>query len=215
MERDFDMYIYHILDKIENGMEYKKGGLTAERLTLEDLKVSLNGDGVLDLAGTVRLYDFLKGHIQYSIQVIEYFKKYSPDSPKYWKEVDKVDPYDDDDEQQGDRYQLYINLEEFIKSESSKSDKYKDLDFYIPDNYELANRIIKEYEALGNDVSKIGDNSYREVACFESSDKSVLEKLAEYIDEIYVRPKTASLMESMKIESVYFTETQMDFNYVK
>lgn len=215
MERDFEMYIYHILDKIENGMEYKKGGLTAERLNLGDLKFSLNGDGVLDLAGTVRLYDFLKGHIQYSVQVIEYFKKYSPDSPKYWKEVDKVDPYDDDDEQQGDRYQLYINLEEFIKSESSKSDKYKDLDFYIPDNYELANRIITEYKALGNDVSKIGDNSYREVACFESSDKSVLEKLAEYIDEIYVRPKTASLMESMKIESVHFTETQMDFNYVK
>ena len=214
MNRDFEMYIDHILNKIENGMEYKKGGLTAERLNLEDLKFSLNGDGVLDLGGAARLYDFLNGHIQYSMQVIEYFKKYSPDSPTYWKEIDKVDPYDDE-ESQTERYQLYINLEEFIKSESSKSDKYKDLDFYLPDNYELADRIIKEYEALGNDVSKIGDNSYREVACFESSDKSVLEKLAEYIDETYVRPKTASLMESMKIESVYFTETQMGFNYVK
>ena len=147
MKRDFEMYIDHILNKIEEGMDYKKGGITAECLNLEDIKFDIKGDGVLDLAGTVRLYNFLKEHIQHTVQSIEYFKKYSPGSPQYWKEVDKVDHYDDTQE---DRYQLYIDLEEFTKSENSKSDKYKDFGFYIPDNYELAEKVLKEYESLGN-----------------------------------------------------------------
>lgn len=186
--------------------DQKKGGISIESLNFDRIKLSVNGDGIIDLRSAIEIQEFLESTLKYRAQVLNFIIHYHPDSPRYWRPVDSIERDDEDK-----AYQLSINLEEFMTSENKK--KYEGMDFYIPDNYELSKIVEKEFKKKLGSMKGIKGNHFRELAVWESSEVEKLEPLGNFIEEKYVAPKLKEIMESMGIKGVKFENNKIDFIY--
>lgn len=197
------------MDSLEEYKYYLRGKdvktddklLSIESIDFHNIQMTIHKNGIIPLTKVVGIIDYLEDVLRYRMQVIEFIKRYHPDSEQYWKKIDKYES----------RYSIGLNLETFI--DSSNKDKHSELGFYIPDNYELADRVIKEFVESGGDVSEISDNSYREYAQWECKKKTPLKKLGEFIDEKYVKPKMQKLLDDFNAESIQVENGKFEFIY--
>ena len=209
-----ELYKEYILNKIEDGLEYKKGGLAFEQIDFEHFKVSVNGDGIIDIPSIVRLYDYIQNNISHRLGKLDFIAEYHPNSPKYWKKVEPVENTEDYDDPQIPRYELWVNLEDFMDSKSKRGYADKGLGFYIPDNYELAEIVLSEFKnETGLDITEIGDESYRDIAKLVSTDKGILERFADFIEEKYISKKMSDFMSEFNIKNIIFDGTKVEFEY--
>ena len=66
-------------------------------------------------------------------------------------------------------YSISIDLERFIKSKSAEKYEKNGAAFFIPDNYELAKKVMSEFKKIHpNKEFKIIENHFRECANWES-----------------------------------------------
>ena len=84
-------------------------------------------------------------------------------------------------------YSISIDLERFIKSKSAEKYEKNGAAFFIPDNYELAKKVMSEFKKIHpNKEFKIIENHFRECANWESKKLSELKLLADFITVGYI-----------------------------
>ena len=181
-------------------------------INLGSFKVATFKEGEIDLRDIVDLYDWAKDTLKRTAGVLKYIADYHPDSPSFWMK--------DLREQEITDYGFYsvgIDMEEFMPSTSQEEQKNKGMmDFFMPDNYELAKKVLKEFKKT-HKGHKLVDNSYRECANWESKSLESVVALAEFIQEKYVGPKTEALLKEYNIKDCIFGEEDerknVDFIY--
>lgn len=203
-----DLYLFrkNIKENIPDE-ERKKGGISIEPINFDLIKFSIDGDGIIDLKSVIEIQDYLELSLKRRSYILDFIAQYHPDSPRYWRPVDLVEREEGDPQ----IFLLAIDLEDFIPS--SNQNKYEEMDFYIPDNYELSKILEKEFEESLGSMVGIEGNHYRELSAWESKDKESLEKLGSFIEEKYVAPKLKEIMSEMGIREVKFENGKVDFIY--
>lgn len=186
--------------------EQKKGGISIESLNFDRIKFSIKGDGIIDLRSAIEIQEFMEELLKYRAHVFNFIIQNHPDSPRYWRPVDSINR-----DGEGDAFQLSINLEEFIVSNNRK--KYEGMDFYIPDNYELSKVVENEFKKSLGSMREIEGNHYRELSVWESKNKEQLEKLGDFIEEKYVKPKMKEIMDSLGVKGAKFENNKIEFIY--
>jgi hypothetical protein len=198
-----------------------KKGLTIVQKNFGNFQVALRSEGIMELAALAKLNQWTYEVLTEHASIIEYIAKYHPESPRYWlKNIDKsqktirtIKGKDIDVEV----YSVGLDLEQFMESKKAKSqrNRTKQLGFYIPDNYELAQTVLKEY-GKKNDIKNIDDNSYREFANWESTNLSSIKSLATFLENNYTLTKLRKIMKAKGIVKCVFTkDNKLDFIYKK
>jgi hypothetical protein len=202
-----DLYLFrkNIKENIPDE-ERKKGGISIEPINFDLIKFSIDGDGIIDLKSVIEIQDYLELSLKRRSYILDFIAQYHPDSPRYWRPVGTVEREENDV-----IFELSIDIEDFISSKDRN--KYEEMDFYIPDNYELSKILEKEFEESLGSMSGIEGNHYRELSVWESKDKESLEKLGSFIEEKYVAPKLKEIMSEMEIREVKFENGKVDFIY--
>lgn len=202
-----DLYLFrkNIKENIPDE-ERKKGGISIEPINFDLIKFSIDGDGIIDLKSVIEIQDYLELSLKRRSYILDFIAQYHPDSPRYWRPVGTVEREENDV-----IFELSIDIEDFISSKYRN--KYEEMDFYIPDNYELSKILEKEFEESLGSMSGIEGNHYRELSVWESKDKESLEKLGSFIEEKYVAPKLKEIMSEMEIREVKFENGKVDFIY--
>lgn len=189
---------------------YKKG-MTITPLNMEEFQVAIRQDGVVDLTSLVRLYDWLGDTLSTKAHQISFIAEHHRDSPKFWLDVVK----------HGDeecRYELYLDLSPFFKDSETKKSKMNRLrEVFIPDNYELGDRVLAEFDGAdpANAAMGIKTDSFRDTARWVADDRDKLLKLGEYIQAKYVEPMLTGVLVACGVRSCKFTATGIKFNYNK
>jgi len=183
----------------------KKKGVGVEQLSLEKFQFQIKDDGISDLTDMVKLYDWLTARLRLTAHTIYHLSIYHPDSPKFWlKNIHESD--------ENKNFSVGLDLERFIESKKAKEQSKTNKPFYIPDNYELARKVLKDFLSLAeNKKYSIEDNSFRECANFESKDKKAILALADYIQKKYVEPSVKEILEEFKIKKCIFKDNTIDF----
>lgn len=191
----------------KNKKKNKPKAISIDPINLEHFQLEKIGKGILETEDIHALYEWSKNTLQRTAHQIDFIIKFHPDSPRYWlKGINKKD-------EEG-KYSLYIDLERFIESSNQKKYKNKDVGFYIPDNYELAKKVLEEFKKESKlDCSKIVDNSYREIANWETKDLKTLKKFADFISTKYVNPFLEDMLKNEKVKKVVFTSKKIKFEY--
>lgn len=194
-----------------NATEEEKNakGLTVIPINYERCQIEILGDGKISLYNLARLTEYLNEYLRTSAHQLNVIFKYHPDSPRFW--WDKKQAKEKERE-----YTLGLDLEHFIESKNQKKQKktIEEFHYYIPDNYELAKKVFKEFEKEHKvSASKIRDNSFRETAMWESKNLKALNELGEFIQRKYVGPALKAIMKACKIETVSFGKDGATFSY--
>ena len=111
-------------------------------------------------------------------------------------------------------YNVSIDLENFMQEESEGKEIIPG-EYFLPNNYVLADKVIEAFEKAGGDVSGIGGESFRECASWDFKSKSQAKKFVDFIDKNYVMPKIKEKMKIYNIKKIIFGEAQIDFEYKK
>jgi len=200
---DHELYFFKENLKKSSDNPATEKTLFIEDLDFETLKLTSIGETKLSLKKVVELSEYLEDVLRYRKGIISLIRNYHPDSPSYWRTIDKYEG----------EYSLSINLEDFIDS-PTKND-HEDLGFYIPDNYTLSKKVMEEYAESGGDVSDFEDTSFRDLAKWSSKKKTPLKKFSDFIEEKYVKPKMQAILDSFNAESITIENGQFEFNYKK
>lgn len=201
-----DMHIRAINHMINSGEMIPTKKLRIEILNLEEFKFSTKEDGVVNIAELIKVKQFIDESINGIAWACKSFIDYHKDSPKYWGEIgDKIEEFD--------AYDVSINLEPFMKKDSKSKEVVPG--FVLPDNYALAEKLLKKFKKAGNSTKGIEDVSFRECASWHIKSKKTAQKLIKFIDDEYVQPYVKERMKFYKIEKINFLEKRMDFVFKK
>ena len=202
-----DHIFYGFMESLKKDKS-KTRGITIEPNHFEEFQIAVTGDGKLDLHYMADLYEWLKGTLKTRAHQLDFICRYHPNSPRYWlKDIDKVS----NEEEQ--TYSVGLDLERFLDS-AKKKEQSKNQTFYIPDNYELAKKVLKEFKKDPNNKKfKLSDTSFREFACWDSKSVEAVKALGNFINEKYVQPDLKIVLEENKIVNVVFTKEQVDLQY--
>jgi hypothetical protein len=193
----------------------KARGITIKPLDFENFSVATKGKSKLDLVSLHDLWKWAGDTLKTTAHQINFFLTYHPDSHRYWlKNVG-------DKDEEGN-YCVSIDLEEFIESKKRKEQKARieSMGSFIPDNYELAKRVMQEFTKIPeNKKYKIEDQAFRECANWVTKDKEAAEALGKFVHNKYVEPTLKHLYKINNIEKVKFkksdTQETVDFVYKK
>jgi len=159
-----DYVSYAFLENLRKEDKKKEGkrALSITPIDFENYKVEKLGEGILSLSDLLALKEWTESTLKTKAHQIEFFVMYSQKSPRYWlKDITKKD-------EQGN-YSISIDLERFIKSKSAEKYEKNGAAFFIPDNYELAKKVMSEFKKIHpNKEFKIIENHFRECANWES-----------------------------------------------
>lgn len=184
--------------------------LAIEPINFETFKAKTNKDGEITLRDIVDLYDWTKSVLAQSAYQLGFFYAYHHNSPNFWmKDVLRQEPNEEG------FYKARINLEDFLESERKKQDKEENMDYYIPDNYSLAKKVLRGFKKL-NPGHKLLDHSFRDCACWESKSLETVLALAKYIQDKYVAPKVKEMMKAANIKECEFPieENKQKVNFI-
>ena len=192
----------------------KTRGITIEPNHFEEFQISVTGDGKLDLNYMADLYKWLGETLKIRAHQLEFIIRYHPDSPKYWlRDIEKIT------NEEESLYSVSLDLERFMESEyrAKQRDRIKALGSFIPDNYELARKVFKEFrkDHKNKKFNIINDNHWRECANWESKDLTAIKALAKFVSEKYVEPYLQDVLKENNIEEVLFSDKKVDFKYNK
>lgn len=198
-------HVRAVLREIEDGREIPTKSIGMKTLNLESFQLIHKG-GLTNIGELVQLKQHIDNTIESISWAIEMFIDYHKDSPKYWGKLKKC--------KERKIYNVSIDLENFMQEESEGKEIIPG-EYFLPNNYVLADKVIEAFEKAGGDVSGIGGESFRECASWDFKSKSQAKKFVDFIDKTYVIPKIKEKMKIYNIKKIIFGEAQIDFEYKK
>jgi hypothetical protein len=200
-------HIAAIKREVEEGRLEKTSTVGIEMLNIENFKFKLkNKKGIVSIAEMIGIREFIDGIIRNSSHITRNIIRYDKKSPHYWGKLEKCDEYDD--------YAVSINLEDFMHEDSEG--KELATDYFLPDNYALADKVLKAYEEAGGDIKNINsDEHYRECTNWKFKSKAKAKKLVAFIDKTYVIPKLKEWKEFSRIKKINWLEERLEFVFKK
>ena len=195
-----DMHANAVKREIEDGrMIPTKSVESIEQINLDMFDIKFNG-GITNVAEIVKIRDFINEALAGISDTMDLFIRFHKDSPiKTWDKLEK----------EGGVYTIRLNLDRFIENRDDESS------LYIPDNYELAEKVLKDFKESGNKTSGIIDISFRDIAMWEIKSKSTAKKFSKFIHETYIQPLINERMKNFNIKKINFGEEQITFDYKK
>lgn len=185
----------------------KEKKLSITPINFENFQLEKIGKGILNAHDIAALYNWTKSTLQAMAHEISFMAEFYPGSPQYW--LKNIKEKNDN----GD-YSICIDLERFISSKRAKEFEKNKTPFFIPDNYELAPKVLEAFKTVNiNKKYEIHDNSFRECAQWESKDFKQIKELADFITKTYVEPELEKLLKREKIKKVIFKNNKIDFEY--
>jgi len=199
-------HIRAVKKKIEEGRITPTDSIGMETVNLDEFLINHKG-GKTNIAELVELKEHIDNVIGGVSETIQMFISYDKKSPRYWGKLYKCEEYKE--------YAVSIDLENFMH-EDSKGKEIIPGEYFIPNNYTLADKLLEAYEKAGGDVKGINsDEHYRECTNWKFKSKAKAKKLVKFIDDTYVKPALKDRKELFNIKRVIFGETQIDFEYNK
>jgi len=189
----------------------KKTGWIITPMDFESFSVAGKPEKIT-LSQLANLAEWATDTIKMRAHQLDFIATYHKNSPRHWrKDEAEVKNYDEEKV-----YEISINLERFIPS--SNQDKYvkKKMDFYIPDNYELAKKVFRKYKG---DKVGIKDTSFRECAVWQSTSYKKIKALGDYIENTIVIPYLNDVLKTVGAIDVKFVvvgkTNKIEFVYPK
>lgn len=198
-----DMHANAVRREIENGRMIPTNSIeNIEQINLDMFDIKFNG-GITNVAEIVKIRDFIDRALAEISDTMDLFIRFHKDSPiKNWDELEKSDGV----------YTIGLSLDRFIETTYDKDEK---LSLYIPDNYKLAEKVLKDFKESGNKISGIVDISFRDSAMWEIKSKSTAKKFSKFIYETYIQPLIEERIKTFNIKKINFGEEQITFDYKK
>ena len=198
-----DMHANAVKREIEDGrMIPTKSIESIEQINLDMFDIKFNG-GITNIAELVKLKDFIDSTLSGISDTMDLFIRFHKDSPvKNWDELEKSEGV----------YTISLSLDRFVERDSEPDEESP---FYMPDNYELAEKVLKAFEEAGNSIKGIEDISFREEAMWNIKSKATAKKFSKFIYDTYVKPLVEERMNTYNIKKVNFGEEQITFDYKK
>lgn len=208
--------LYAFIEQVKKNHGKGLKGLSIKPINWETFQASVKKTGHLNLSNIVSLYEWSKSILSASAQQLDFIIYYHKDSPRYWlKNIDKPEDRETDNGKIEKVYSVGLDLEDFLESQYKKKqkDKIKALGSFIPDNYELAKRVMKDFNKTYKKKHSIWDNSFRETALWESNNLEEIKALASFLEKKYVIPDLKVVLKRNNIREVIFTKKQVEFKY--
>lgn len=210
MKNIAEQHVWAVKKEIEEGRTTPTNTIGMETVNLDTFLLNHKG-GETNVAELVELkehIDKVLGGIAGTIRIfIDYHKK----SPRYWGKLEKCEEYK--------TYNVSINLENFMHEESegeeSEGEELIPGEYFLPDNYVLAEKVEKAFKEAGGDMKGECGESFRGCASWDFKSKAKAQKLVNFIDKTYVKPGIKERMDTFNIKKIIFSETQIDFEYKK
>ena len=195
------MHVEAVKKEVEEGRMTPTESVSMEIINLDNFKLTHNG-GTTNIAELVQLkekIDKVLGNLSGAVRFLIDFHKDSP--MKRWDELEKVEGV----------YTVGLDLERLMQDESEGSEVYPG--YFMPDNYALAEKLIKKFEDDGGNTKGFEDISFRDTAMWNITSKSRAKKFVGFINKNYITPVIDGIMECYNIEKVIFTDEGIDFEY--
>lgn len=203
-------YVENIKRNVRDGIMKKSDTVGIKMLNAENFKFNLkNKSGVVSIAELIDIQEFLKNIIRNNSLVVYNMIQYDKQSPGYWGKLE-LQRYD---EERRPFYSVCLDLEKFMHEESTGTEPFPG--YFLPDNYSLAEKVLKEFEDAGNSTKGIDCNHYRDCANWETSSKAQANKFVKFIENKYVTPKVKEWKKYAGIKRIIWLEDKVDFVYKK
>jgi len=199
-----EQHVWAVKKEIEEGRTTPTDSIGMEIVNLDEFLINHKG-GLTNIAELVELKEHIDNVIGGIGETIRMFVDYDKKSPKYWGKLEKCEEYK--------TYNVSIDLENFMHEESKGTEIAPD--YFLPDNYALAEKVEKAFKKAGGDMKGECGESFRECASWDFKSKAKAKKLVDFIDKTYVKPALKERKKVFNIKKVIFSETQIDFEYKK
>jgi len=199
-----EQHVWAVKKEIEEGRITPTDSIGMEIVNLDEFLINHKG-GNTNIAELIELKEYIDNVIGWIGETIRMFVDYDKKSPKYWGKLEKHEEYK--------TYNVSIDLENFMHEESEGKELAPD--YFLPDNYALAEKVEKAFKKAGGDMKGECGESFRECASWDFKSKAKAKKLVDFIDKTYVKPALKERKKLFNIKKVIFSETQIDFEYKK
>lgn len=204
MHRLVNGHVMAVKKEIEEGRMTPTDSIGMEIIDLDNFMLNHKG-GKTNIAELVNLKEHIDDVIAGISKTIEMFVRYHKDSPRYWGRLEKCPEYNE--------YAVSINLHNFMEGTESGPDIMGG-EYFIPDNYELADMLLEEYKKSGGDVKGVNsDEHFRENANWKFKNKTKAQKLVNFIQKKYINPDFEKRMKLFNIKKVNFFDDKVEFEY--
>lgn len=188
----------------------KHKGVGIALVNFEHFQAEIIGDGKIDLARLSELAEWSTKTLQILAHQLNFIFQYHPESPKrVWNELKKEEG----------RYCIGLNLEEVMDSsaQEEQKDRIEQLGYFIPDNYELAKKVMRAFKRLPeNKKYKLEDISFRDTAMWETRSVRAAKALSQFIYVRYIEPRLNEILKQNKISQCIFKKNKsVVFKYEK
>lgn len=200
-----EQHVWAVKKEIEEGRTVPTDSIGMEILNLDTFLLNHKG-GETNVAELVKLKEHIDNVLGGIGETIRIFIDYDKKSPKYWGKLEKCPEYK--------TYNVSIDLENFMHEESEGKELIPG-EYFLPDNYALAEKVEKAFKKAGGDMKGECGESFRECASWDFKSKAKAKKLVDFIDKTYVKPALKERKKLFNIKKVIFGETQIDFEYNK
>lgn len=203
-------HIANIKRAVEEGHMERTKTIGIEMLNLENFKFKLkNKSGIVSVAELIDIKEFIDEVIRSNSHVVYNIIHYDKASPKYWGKLE-LNNYD---EEKKPFYCVSLDLETFMHEESTGKEVVPG--YFLPDNYSLADKVLKAFQEAGGDINGIENNHYRECANWETTSKKKARALVKFIEDKYVSPKIKEWKGYANIKKAIWLEDEVDFIFNK
>jgi len=196
-------HVMAVKREIEEGKTTPTDTIGMETINLDTFKLNHKG-GETNIAELVNLKEHIDMVIGGISESIEMFINYDKKSPRYWGKLEKCEEYK--------TYNVSIDLESFMQEESEGKELIPG-EYFLPDNYSLAEKVEKAFKKSGGDLKGECGEHFRECASWDFKSKSKAKKLVDFIDKTYVKTSLEERKNAFNIKKVIFGETQIGFEY--
>jgi hypothetical protein len=200
-----EQHVWAVKKEIEEGRTVPTDSIGMEIVNLDTFLLDHKG-GETNVAELVKLKEHIDNVLGGIGETIRIFIDYDKKSPKYWGKLEKCPEYK--------TYNVSIDLENFMHKESEGKELIPG-EYFLPDNYALAEKVEKAFKKAGGDMKGECGESFRECASWDFKSKAKAKKLVDFIDKTYVKPALKERKKLFNIKKVIFGETQIDFEYNK
>ena len=208
-------YIENIKRAVESGEMKTSKTISIEMIDFEKFKFKLNNeDGIVSIDELINIGNFIEKIISTNAHSIRSLIHLDKNSPRYWGDIEKGVHEDEDENGKVKKktyYRVSVNLEDFMEDYSNSSNGTDG--FHIPDNYHLAEVVMKEFKKAGYSLDGIEDNHCRELADWEIKTKKTAEKLVKFIQKKYVDKKVKEIKNFGNVKKIDFSSDKMEIIY--
>jgi hypothetical protein len=200
-----EQHVWAVKKEIEEGKTVTTKSIGMKIVNLDTFLLEHKG-GETNVAELVELKEHIDNVLGGIGETIKMFTDYHKKSPFYWGKLEKCEEYKE--------YAVCIDLENFMHEESEGKELAPD--YFLPDNYALAKKVLKAYKKAGGNIDVINsDEHYRECTNWKFKNKREAQKLVNFIDKTYVKPAIKERMALFNISKIHFGEKEITFDYKK